>query len=371
MDEDKLVAIKTIPFVECDGVAFLGKNDLFVSSTHYSRFTVQNWKTGKDNNLGLPIYPFSFCIDRWKRNIVFLSEFSTNDLKIMGYNIQTEQSWVAQLPPSARMIDFCEQEQDSLVVENSYSGGRDNTKIYFWNCNDNSKQLQKPISSFLSKHNGAHLQYYNSTTQQAIYSDRNGLYTHNFKNDFASPRRVVTEFESRRGYTLVSFDNVFAIHMSCHHIYLIDLIGKKATLLLSDDVNRKHCSVIIHPSKYIFTMSCQTDSTIQVWDEMGNCILQQKSPTPDADDEKETARNYSAYWDAFSLSACRKYLAVAFPTQCVIYRLPFKIIYGLKARNIFPYKFFLLKNYDNNMLPYDMVRLILKKCMYVSRWQEN
>lgn len=56
MDENKFVAIKSIPVVECDGVAFLGKNELFVSSKHYySRFTVQNWKTGKNNNLGLHI----------------------------------------------------------------------------------------------------------------------------------------------------------------------------------------------------------------------------------------------------------------------------------------------------------------------------
>jgi hypothetical protein len=182
---------------------------------------------------------------------------------------------------------------------------------------------------------------------------------------------VITESESRIGHTLMSRDNSFAIHMTCHRVHLIDLIGKKSTIVLRNNDHRKHCSVIIHPNKYIFTMSCHTDSTMQIWDEMGNCILQQKSPTPDQDDEKERARNYSAYWDAFSLSACRKYLAVAFPTQCVIYRLPFKIIYGLKARDIFPYKFFLLKNYDNNMLPHDMVRLILKKCMYVSRWQEN
>src|SRR4029078_7836423 len=154
----------------------------------------------------------------------------------------------------------------------------------------------------------------------------------------------------------------FAIYFAAHYTYFIDLVEKKKPLLLSDHESREFACVMIHPNnKYIFTMSRGMDSIIQVWDKKGNCVLKQKSPTPDEDDATERARQYSAYWNAFSLSACRKYLAVTFPIQCVIYRLSYDIMYGSDYHEMFSHKLLLLKNCYNPTVPRDITWLILKK----------
>ena len=363
----KLTVKKAIPFNECHNVAFLEKNALLFCSKdiklhHYEVF---DWKKNKKIEHPLLQYNlFSFEIDCWNRNVL---PWHGHSKTVHGYNIQSQRTWRVCIPETAVLMGFSDQDPDSLIIQDNYFDTK-NIKIYLLNCKDNSKIFQEPISSVLSKYEQVKLQYYNSNTQKVIYSLPDKLYIHDLKNNVPIKSFAIMP-DCCGGQIFASCDNAFAIYLSGHNTRFIDLAGKKRPLLLSDHEDREHASVMIHPnSNYIFTMSRGMDSMIQIWDNKGICILKQKSPTPDKDDATERARQYAAYWNAFSLSVCRKYLAVAFPTQCVIYRLPFDIMYGSDYRERFSNKLLLLKNSCNPRLPRDILWLLLKKLMYVSRW---
>ncbi len=354
----KLRVKKTIPFKECHHIAFLENKALLISSKSDRQPSgVFDWKKNKQIDHPLLKHDlFAFKIDRWNRNIL---PWGGGKKIMQGYNIKSQQLWAISIPEHTRIIDFSCQTPDFLIIQDDYYTSYD-SKIYLLNCNNDSKMLQETITSVLSKYERPVLQYYNPNTQQAIYTVLDELYVHDFQDNNVTIEKFTTVSSSRYGSTYVSFDNAFAVHFVDHYTYCINLLGKKNMVLLNDNKNRKHASVMIHPnSKYIFTMSCQTDSTMGVWNAKGICILEQKSPTPDEDDKTERARNYSAYWNAFSLSSCGKYLAVAFPTQCVIFKVPFFIASPEKCIEIL----WCLKNYEHDQarLPKDIVNVLFQQ----------
>lgn len=365
-DTCKLEVVQKIPFEECHHVIF-AENDTLILCSRYADIQNKafNWKTNEKINHPLLTYDlFAFDKDCWNRNIISSYPWinGPQTKKYRGYNMQLQQSWVVDIPVSANLRGFSDHDPDFLIIQDNYYDAK-NTKIYLLSCKDNSKILQEHISSIFKEYKQVDLQYYNSTLQRAIYClkgiGNDELCIHDFKNNNASIKKHTVMNECRCGQTFISTNNAFGVYLILNCAHFVKLTGENKPRALRDPC----ASVMIHPNnKYIFTMSCHGDSTIQIWDSNGVCILRQQSPTPDEDNAKERARNYSAYWNAFSLSDCGKYLAVAFPTQCVIYELPFKMIYGIDRGRLMRIVFF-LKNIFGG-IPQDIRKFIIFKIVH-------
>lgn len=120
----------------------------------------------------------------------------------------------------------------------------------------------------------------------------------------------------------------------------------------------------IHPNNKFFITLSRTKAEIQYWcAQTVECVATHYSPIPEKDKSINDIRDQGF----ISFSPDGTMLAVAFPAQCVIYNVPFKVIYGIGAKKKFTSILLLLKNYQDGLLSKEIVQLLMKKIMDVSK----
>ncbi len=251
--------------------------------------------------------------------------------------------------------------------------------ISSYNYDDHSIVVEEKLADLLKNNDGFYVTDYLPTQKILLFSgllaDR-GAYLYDCVEN-----KLKCLMKTHPGYLGCSFDESFVVyHHGPYHSRercLQDICDRNGCYILHlhhnqlialDHKNDPCCSVVIHPSNKFVTTLSTVEKVIQYFSaQTGRLIGQQYSPTPEK--EKICSKTPAGHsnQDCLSFSPDGTMLAVAFPTQCVIYNVPFKVFYEVGEKKQFALILWALQNYDDGLLPNDVVRLLMNKIMEISR----
>jgi WD40 repeat protein len=256
-----------------------------------------------------------------------------------------------------------------------------------YNYHDNTMVLEEKITSALRKIKKLAINNYLPTEKIIFISSAShgsgGVYLydlagHKKKECLTERRATEIECSSDESFIVlqkgpvhsntcpyVEYGNERVYTCDCNRGYIVNMHDKECISLHNNDNHR--CSIAIHPNNKCVATLSGIDNVIQYWcAKTGKYIAEHQSPTSEIDKLRPIPYDYSNK-DRLSFSADGTMLAVIFPTQCVIYNVPFKVIYGIEAKNKLTSILLLLKNYQNGLLPQELVQLLMKKIVDVSK----
>jgi len=267
----------------------------------------------------------------------------------------------------------------TILFENSSSRSTISSCDYY----DGSTVLEEKLSAILEKNPALYVDKYLPTQKILLFSTSQaieGAYLYDCVED--ELRCLV---EHNVGYADCSSDASFVIyHHGPYHstdrcsrvgggkyvcdrngCYILHLHNKR---LIALDHDNDYCdSVVIHPSNKIVTTLSAVEKVIRHFCvQTGRCIAQHYSPTPEKDRICQKAEGRSNQ-DCLSFSSDGTMFAAIFPTQCVIYKVPFKVIYEVGDKKKFALMLWALKKYDDGLLPNEVVRLFMENVMKISK----
>lgn len=139
----------------------------------------------------------------------------------------------------------------------------------------------------------------------------------------------------------------------------------KSIRLENDGIGVMPCAMVIHKNNKVLVTMSAGERLIQYWRAADGKLIEQQQlhvPMPEFNNYHNEFMTMKKY---LSFSRNGKLLAAAFYNQIKIAIVPFDVIYGVGAKEKIASNLLFLRNYEDGLLPDDVISLLIKKTMKV------